>query len=335
MILSILLIVTFGMVAGRLFSKLNLPGLLGMIIVGVALGPHGLGLLDPTILENSRDIRMIALLVILLRAGLGLEKDLLKSVGAIAAKMSAIPCLLEGFTITGVAHLLLKLPLVEAGMLGFIVAAVSPAVIVPAMLQLKERRLGMKSGVPVIVLAGASIDDVFAITLFSVFLGLGTQSGDAPLWQIARIPVQIIGGVVLGALAGWGLDQLFRRCRGQPGCGLAGRTVGSRHHRGGLDGSHPRRDDRPAWIASQRQGEAVHDHCLPSQSHRPSSDWGDSAGDGHRLRRDHPGDRRAGRRHHRISGSRRDQGDGPAPAAIRGGAPAPIVGSRPWAGTRA
>jgi solute carrier family 9B (sodium/hydrogen exchanger), member 1/2 len=118
---------------------------------------------------------------------------------------------MEGFTIALVAHIGLKLPLVEAGMLGFIVAAVSPAVVVPSMLSLKEKGLGTKQGVPVIVLAGASVDDVFAITLFTVFLGLATQ-GDQPIvWQIAQIPLRIAGGVLLGAILGWLLYRLYRR----------------------------------------------------------------------------------------------------------------------------
>lgn len=211
MILSILLIVILGMLASRLVEKLGLPGLLGMIGVGIAVGPYGLGLLDSSILQNATDIRLIALVIILLRAGLGLEKDLLKTVGPVALRMSAIPCLLEGLTITAISFCLLDLPLAEAGMLGFIVAAVSPAVIVPAMLQLKEQGWGMRRGVPVIVLAGASVDDVFAITLFTIFLGMGTQQEQSWLGYLAQIPFQIVGGIALGVLLGWLLGALFRR----------------------------------------------------------------------------------------------------------------------------
>ncbi|MBN2002966.1 MAG: cation:proton antiporter [Anaerolineae bacterium] len=211
MILSIVLIVTLGMLAGIFFDKIGLPGLLGMIIVGVIIGPYGLDILAPAILENAGEIRLMALVIILLRAGLGLEKELLRRVGGTAIKMSAIPCLLEGFTIMAVAHVLLDLPVAEAGMLGFIVAATTPAVIVPAMLQLMAEGRGMQRGVPVIVLAGASVDDVFAITLFTVFMGLAQPAGQPLLGQIARIPVQIVGGIVLGGLGGWGLAALFRR----------------------------------------------------------------------------------------------------------------------------
>jgi solute carrier family 9B (sodium/hydrogen exchanger), member 1/2 len=184
-----------------------------MILVGVAMGPYALGLLDPAVLANSADVRMVALVIILLRAGLGLEKEILQRVGAQSAKMAAIPCILEGLAVLGISHWILGLPLVEAGMLGFIIAAVSPAVVVPAMLALQKRGLGMDKGIPVIVLAGASVDDVFAITLFTAFLGLASQSRQSLLLQIARIPLQVAGGVLLGAIGGWFLYRLFRQRR--------------------------------------------------------------------------------------------------------------------------
>ncbi len=211
MIFSIALIIILGLIANRLFARFNLPGLLGMIIVGIVIGPYGLDWIEPAIMRNAADIRMLALVVILLRAGLGLEKDLLQQIGPTAIKMSFIPCLLEGFTVMGMAYWLLGLPWVEAGILGFIIAAVSPAVIVPAMLNLKAEGWGMKRGVPILVLAGASVDDVFAITLFTAFLGMATQAGQSLAFQVAWIPVQIIGGILLGALLGLGLDALFRR----------------------------------------------------------------------------------------------------------------------------
>lgn len=211
MVLSLLLIVVFGMLVGKLFEKLNLPGLLGMIVVGVVIGPHGLDWLDASLLENAVDIRLIALVIILLRAGLGLEKSLLQRVGAVAIKMSVIPCVLEGFTVMAVSHWLLRLPLAEAGLLGFIIATVSPAVIVPAMLHLKEQGWGMKRGVPIIILAGASVDDVFAITLFTVFLDLATQAEQSLFSHLICLPLKIAGGILLGVVLGWGLAMLFRR----------------------------------------------------------------------------------------------------------------------------
>ena len=211
MLQSILLIVVLGWVADRLFRMIRLPGLLGMILVGVAIGPYALGLLDGSMLAISADVRMIALVVILLRAGLGMEKEILKRVGGPSVKMAAIPCLLEGTAVMLVSHWVLNLPLVEAGMLGFIVAAVSPAVIVPAMLSLRERGLGMDKGIPIIILAGASVDDVFAITLFTAFLGLAGQAGLSLPLQVARIPLQVAGGVLLGAVVGWLLYKLYRQ----------------------------------------------------------------------------------------------------------------------------
>ncbi len=213
MLQSIVIILLLGLLAKRLFEWIGLPGLLGMIVVGVIVGPHGLGLLDSVVLQSAGEIRMLALVVILLRAGLGLEKDLLQSVGTLAVKMSSIPCILEGSTVTLASHLLYGLPLVEAGMLGFIVAAVSPAVVVPSMLSLKQRGLGMDKGVPIIVLAGASVDDVFAITLFTAFLGMGTQAGHSLWVQVAAIPLQIIGGVVLGVAGGLLLYTIYRMNR--------------------------------------------------------------------------------------------------------------------------
>ena len=211
MILSLLIILAVGMLVNKVFTRLKLPGLLGMIIAGILVGPYGLGLLDDSLLRNATDIRMLALVVILLRAGLGLEKEMLKRVGWAAIKMSAIPCLMEGFAVMWISHRLLGLPWVEAGILGFVLAAVSPAVVVPSMLALKEQRLGEEKGVPVIILAGASVDDVFAITLFTTFLSMAMQAGQPLLGQVAQIPLRIVGGILLGALLGWLLHKLDER----------------------------------------------------------------------------------------------------------------------------
>lgn len=202
MVLSFFLILALGLIADRLTQRAGLPGLLGMIAVGMALGPYGLGLLDDSLLAVSSEIRLLALVVILLRAGLGLSQESLRKVGVAALKLSALPCLLEGFSILVAAHWILGLPVVEAGILGFVVAAVSPAVVVPAMLHLKERLLGMEKGIPVLILAAASVDDVFAITLFTAFLGVATRSESAISLQVLMIPVQVVGGILLGLVAG-------------------------------------------------------------------------------------------------------------------------------------
>ncbi|QGU95576.1 sodium:proton antiporter [Clostridium bovifaecis] len=210
MLESIVLILFLGILFSKAFQKVRLPGLLGMILVGVLIGPYGLNLLDKeSILKSSSNIRMLALIIILLRAGLGLDKDILKKVGKPAIKMSAIPCLCEGFTIMFTANKLVGLPILEAGMLGFIIAAVSPAVVVPSMLYLREKKLGIRKGVPVIILAGASIDDVFAITIFTAFLSMSKGGGKSIVFQISQIPIQIIGGIVLGILAGYIIYKAF------------------------------------------------------------------------------------------------------------------------------
>lgn len=211
MIKSIMLILLVGFLFGKIFEKLKLPGLLGMILGGVLIGPYGLKYLDAGLLNISSDIRTLALIIILLRAGLGLNKDILKKVGKTAIKMSMIPCIFEGFTITFVASKVLDLPIIEAGMLGFIIAAVSPAVVVPSMLDLKEKKLGMEKGIPIIILAGSSVDDVFAITLFTAFLGMGTKTEESIGMQVAKIPVEIIGGIALGIAAGFIIYKAFEK----------------------------------------------------------------------------------------------------------------------------
>lgn len=203
MLFSILLIVLLGLIANKLFEMIKLPGLLGLIVVGACIGPFGFNLLDENMINISADIRMIALIIILLRAGLGLNKDVLKRVGKTAIRMSIIPCLIEGPLVMLASHYLLNLAWVEAGMLGFIVAAVSPAVIVPAMLKMKEDGYGMKKGVPVIILAAASVDDVIAITLFTSFMTMGLKDGGSIWMQVGSIPFQIAGGIILGLAAGW------------------------------------------------------------------------------------------------------------------------------------
>jgi solute carrier family 9B (sodium/hydrogen exchanger), member 1/2 len=153
---------------------------------------------------------MLALVIILLRAGLGLNKQQLKQVGIVSIKMSAIPCLVEGFIVMFAAIYLFNLPLLEAGMLAFIIAAVSPAVIVPSMLRLKEEGKGMDKGIPLIILAGASIDDIFAITLFSTFLNMALTPQTSITQNLIQIPIQILGGVTLGLFIGYILYKIFR-----------------------------------------------------------------------------------------------------------------------------
>ncbi len=211
MIASIVLVLAAGMIAGRLFARAHLPALLGMILAGMIIGPYGVDLLSPALLAISADLRLLALVIILLRAGLELDRTLLRQVGPLALKMGVLPCLMEGFAIAIAAHLLLGVSMAEAGMLGAILAAATPAVIVPAMLELQRRNLGTAAGIPTIILAGASIDDVFAITIFGIFAGLASETDIRVAGQLAWIPVQIAGGIALGLMTGWLLSFLYRR----------------------------------------------------------------------------------------------------------------------------
>lgn len=208
---SFALIALLGLLSGALFERIKLPGLLGMIIVGGLIGPYGFSLLSEDILRTSGDLRNIALIVILLRAGLGIEKKGIKKVGKPAIKLSFIPGILEGLTIAFLSVQLFDFSFIQGGILGFIIAAVSPAVIVPAMLDLIDRGCGQEKNIPTLILAGASIDDVFAVTIFSAFLGI-YGGGDVNIGtEIFTIPLSIILGVIIGLMFGWILIKVFQR----------------------------------------------------------------------------------------------------------------------------
>lgn len=211
MAMSLAIIIILGLMSNKLFEKLKLPGLLGMLILGVLLGPYGINIISEDILRISPDLRKIALIIILLRAGLGIKKDTLNKVGVPALKMSCIPGIFEGISIMFIASYVLGITKVEAGMLGFIIAAVSPAVVVPPMLNFISRGKGEKKGIPTIILAGASIDDVFAITIFSTFLGLyGGENVNIPM-KILDIPISIFIGIAIGVIVGILLVVIFKK----------------------------------------------------------------------------------------------------------------------------
>lgn len=210
MAVSLGVIILLGLLASVVVKKMHLPGLLGMIILGIVIGPYGMNLLSPQIMSVSSDLRQIALIIILLRAGLGLKKDDLKAVGAPAIKMSCIPGLIEGFSIAVAAKVLLGFSFVQGAILGFVIAAVSPAVIVPGMIEFMDKKLGTDKGIPTLILAGASIDDVVAITLMSVFMGIyGGQSVQIGKTLIG-IPLSIVLGILLGVIVGIALIKLFK-----------------------------------------------------------------------------------------------------------------------------
>ncbi|MBU3126807.1 cation:proton antiporter [Clostridium tagluense] len=211
MAMSLAIIIILGLVFNKLFERLKLPGLLGMLILGVLLGPYGTNIISPDILKISPDLRKIALIIILLRAGLGIKKDTLNKVGVPALKMSCIPGIFEGLSIMFIASYVLGISKIEAGMLGFIIAAVSPAVVVPPMLNFISRGKGEKKGIPTIILAGASIDDVFAITIFSTFLGLYSGKNVNIPMKILDIPISILLGIALGVIVGIILTLIFKK----------------------------------------------------------------------------------------------------------------------------
>lgn len=208
---SLGIILLLGLLANKVFEKVKLPGLLGMLIVGIIIGPYGLNLLKPAMINVSADLRKIALIIILLRAGLGIDKSDLKKVGTTALKLSCIPGLIEGFTIAFISTKFLGFSFIEGGILGFIIAAVSPAVVVPSMLNLIENKIGTNKGIPTLILAGASIDDVFAITIFSAFLGLYSGENINISMQLANIPISIVLGIMMGIILGLILVKIFKK----------------------------------------------------------------------------------------------------------------------------
>lgn len=207
---SIAIILILGLAANAIFKKISLPGLLGMLLLGIALGPYALNWLDGDLLKISGDLRKIALIIILLRAGLGISKTQLAKVGATAIKMSFIPGILEGLTIAVVSMWLFEFTIIEGGILGFTLAAVSPAVIVPLMLKYQDMGVGKNKGIPTLILASASIDDVFAITIFTTFLGLYGGSKINVGLELLNIPISILLGIILGIIFGLLLVKLFK-----------------------------------------------------------------------------------------------------------------------------
>lgn len=210
MLFSIALLLLGGMFAGWLCRKLRLPALLGMILVGVLAGPAVLDLIDGSILGISSQLRKIALIIILSRAGLTLNLEDLKKNGRPAVLMCFVPA---AFEITGMillAPMLLPVTRLEAAVMGSVVAAVSPAVIVPKMIKLMEEGYGVRKGIPQIILAGASVDDVFVIVLFSAFTSLA-QGKEISVISFVNIPVSILLGAVIGMVLGYALASYFQR----------------------------------------------------------------------------------------------------------------------------
>jgi NhaP-type Na+/H+ or K+/H+ antiporter len=210
MIVSIAELLILGIVVDWAFRRLTIPGLVGMLLLGVLLGPFALQWVSPELLNVANDFRLIALIVILLRAGFELSKDTLNRVGGRVLLLSAVPALLEGAAITLLGPTLLGLGYLESAMLGSIMAAVSPAVVVPLMIHFIERGMGAVKGIPTMVLAASAIDDVFVIVVFSVLLGVYTGNSAGIAWQLASIPISILLGIAVGLAAGLALFWLYR-----------------------------------------------------------------------------------------------------------------------------
>ena len=204
-------LILLGLLADWVFRKCRLPGLIGMLLLGIVVGPCVLNVLAPDFLAASGDLRHMALIIILLRAGFELSRDALKKAGWRTLLLSFIPGVFEGAAITVLGPRFLPLTTMEAALLGFILAAVSPAVVVPLMIHFIEEKRGAKKALPTMVLAAASLDDVFAITIFTILLGLYSGHAVSIGGALAGIPISILLGIGAGVLAGWVLLKLFER----------------------------------------------------------------------------------------------------------------------------
>ena len=217
MLTSLSLIFLVGLAMGAICRKLKLPRIIGMLVTGIALGPYVLDWLDPSILSISADLRKMALIIILLKAGLSLDLQDLKKAGRSAVLLSFVPasCELLGYVL--LAPVILGITRVEAAVMGAVLAAVSPAVVVPRMVSLMEKKYGTDKAIPQMILAGASCDDIFVIVLFTTFLGMA-QGGSADMMDFVNIPVSIVLGILLGAVVGYGLYLFFETAYAREHC---------------------------------------------------------------------------------------------------------------------
>ena len=208
MLASLSLIFLVGLAMGAICQKLKMPRIIGMLVTGIVLGPYVLDFLDPSILSISSELRKLALIIILLKAGLSLDLKDLKKAGRPAILMSFVPatCEIAGYILF--APLLLGINRIEAAVTGAVLGAVSPAVVIPRMVMLMEEKYGTKKAIPQMIMAGASCDDIFVIVLFTTFLSMA-QGGSADIIDFVNIPVSIVLGIFLGAVTGYGLYLFF------------------------------------------------------------------------------------------------------------------------------
>lgn len=208
MLTSLALIFLVGLAAAAIFQQLKLPRIIGMLITGIILGPYVLSLLDPSILSISAELRQIALIIILLKAGLSLDLSDLKKVGCPAVLMAFVPASFEMLAFFLFAPSILNITRIEAALMGAVLAAVSPAVVVPRMVRLMDENYGTNKSIPQLILAGASCDDIFVIVLFSTFSSM-VQGGNARLTDFLAIPISILLGILLGSIVGYLLSLFF------------------------------------------------------------------------------------------------------------------------------
>ena len=208
MLTSLSFIFLVGLAMAAICQRIRLPRIIGMLLTGIVLGPYVLDLLDPSILSISSELRQMALIIILVKAGLSLNLADLKKVGRPAVMLSCVPASFELLGYVLFAPMILGVNRIEAAVMGAVLAAVSPAVVVPRMVKLMETGYGTKKSIPQMILAGASCDDIFVIVLFSTFSGMA-QGGSARVMDFVNIPISIVSGILLGAVAGWLLSLFF------------------------------------------------------------------------------------------------------------------------------
>ena len=210
MLTSLALIFLMGLALAGICNRLNLPRIIGMLITGIVLGPCVLDLLDPSILSISADLRKMALVIILLKAGLSLQLSDLKKVGRPAILMSFVPASFEIMAFIIFAPMILGITRLEGAVMGAVLGAVSPAVVIPRMVQLMEEGRGTAKSIPQLIMAGASCDDIFVIVLFTTFASMA-QGGSAQIMDFVNIPVSIVLGILLGAVVGWIMSLFFEK----------------------------------------------------------------------------------------------------------------------------
>ena len=217
MLTSLSLIFLVGLAMGAICQKIKLPRIIGMLVTGIVSGPYVLDFLDPSILSISADLRKMALIIILLKAGLSLDLKDLKKVGRPAVLMAFLPASFELAGYVLLAPVILGITRTEAAVMGAVLAAVSPAVVVPRMGQLMEQKYGTGKGIPQMILAGASCDDIYVIVLFTTFLGMA-QGGTANIGDFMNIPVSILLGILLGSMFGYGIYLFFETAYANKHC---------------------------------------------------------------------------------------------------------------------